>query len=120
MFQVACATPGLFTYIDYSKSDAWAVGTIAYELLSDLGNPFYRSVSGASLRNTTYSDSDLPAMGETVPPVIVKLVQGLLARNPNQVSVITTRMTAHHVWLEHVVKHEWNNRTTYCNALLPF
>lgn len=107
MFQVACATPGLFTYIDYSKSDAWAVGTIAYELLTDLGNPFYRSVSGASLRNTTYSDSDLPAMGETVPPVIVKLVQGLLARNPNQVSfIIITRMIAHHV----LVEHEWSNR----------
>lgn len=82
---------------------------MAYELLTDLGNPFYRSVSGASLRNTTYSDSDLPAMGETVPPVIVKLVQGLLARNPNQVSfIIITRMIAHHV----LVEHEWSNRKT--------
>ncbi|XP_046669203.1 serine/threonine-protein kinase Pink1, mitochondrial [Homalodisca vitripennis] len=83
--EVACATPGLFTYIDYSKSDAWAVGTIAYELMSEQGNPFYRSAStGAILRNTSYTDTDLPPLDDAVPPVVSRLVHDLLARNPNQ------------------------------------
>lgn len=83
--QVACATPGLFSYIDYTKADAWAVGSIAYELLSDGGNPFYHSVSGDTLRNTTYVEADLPQLDDLVPPIIVQLVHALLARKPSQV-----------------------------------
>lgn len=83
--QVVCAVPGLFSYIDYSKADAWAAGTIAFELLSDRGNPFYQSAGGVPLRNTTYVESELPEMDDSVPPVIVRLVQALLTRKPSRV-----------------------------------
>lgn len=82
--EVACATPGLFAHIDYSKADAWAVGTLFYEMVSETGNPFYRSASGPSLLTRTYTDDELPQLPDSVPPVIATLVRHLLARNPNQ------------------------------------
>uniref|UniRef100_A0A1B6E368 non-specific serine/threonine protein kinase n=1 Tax=Clastoptera arizonana TaxID=38151 RepID=A0A1B6E368_9HEMI len=82
--EVACANPGMFSYINYSKTDAWAAGSIAYELLTDNGNPFYRSNTKDNLRNTTYSNEDLPQFSDNVPNIISRLVYDLLARNPSE------------------------------------
>lgn len=38
--EVATATPGTFSSIDYSKADVWAGGAIAYEIFGQV-NPFY-------------------------------------------------------------------------------
>ncbi|XP_075211736.1 PTEN-induced putative kinase 1 [Lycorma delicatula] len=83
--EVALATPGVFSYIDYSKSDAWAVGSIAYEILSEHGNPFYRSKKDSSfLRNTTYSEEELPTLGDDVPEIIARLIYSLLSRTTSK------------------------------------
>lgn len=84
--QVATAQPGLFSNINYSKSDVWAVGAIAYELFNGV-NPFYQTNKETpALRNTTYTEEDLPALNENVPVTIAKLIAALLIRNPNKVS----------------------------------
>lgn len=85
---MASATPGMFSYINYSKADAWAVGSIAYELLTEDGNPFYRTITNNKLRNTTYSDEDLPKLSENIPEIISRLVYDLLAKNPSKVCVL--------------------------------
>jgi len=89
--EVACAEPGPFTYINYNKADVWAVGTLAYQLFG-LDNPFHRISSnpgptgtGAKfLLSSTYTESELPALPETVPPIISKLVKEMLMRNPSR------------------------------------
>lgn len=73
-------TPGTFSVLNYTKSDLWAAGAIAYELL-DGGNPFYQK----KLRNTDYKEEDLPELREDVPAVIKALVRNLLKRNPGKV-----------------------------------
>ncbi|CAH0381159.1 unnamed protein product [Bemisia tabaci] len=82
--EVATAQPGLFSNINYSKSDVWAVGAIAYELFNGV-NPFYQTNKETpALRNTTYTEEDLPALNENVPVTIAKLIAALLIRNPNK------------------------------------
>lgn len=73
--------PGTFSVLNYTKSDVWAAGTIAYELF-DGRNPFYQK----KLRNTDYKEDDLPDLGEDVPVLIKALVRNLLKRNPGKVS----------------------------------
>ncbi|GLH13594.1 RAC serine/threonine-protein kinase [Gryllus bimaculatus] len=82
--EVACAEAGPFSYLNYSKSDAWAVGAIAYEIFGEK-NPFY-SVSHDKplLRNTTYNDEDLPPLPDSIPSVLTNLVAGLLIRNTSK------------------------------------
>ncbi|XP_039282658.1 serine/threonine-protein kinase PINK1, mitochondrial [Nilaparvata lugens] len=85
--EVALAEPGVFSYIDYSKADAWAAGSIAYEILSEHGNPFYRTQANAkqALKNTTYAEADLPDLDPTeVPPIMARLIQSLLARKTSK------------------------------------
>lgn len=85
--EVALAEPGVFSYIDYSKADAWAAGSIAYEILSVHGNPFYRTQAASSkqvLKNTTYTESDLPEFDTEVPEVMARLIQSLLARKTSK------------------------------------
>lgn len=83
--EVALATPGVFSSIDYSKSDAWAVGAIAYEILSERGNPFYRSNKDSFiLRNTTYTEEELPKLDDEVPEIIARLIYKLLAKNTSK------------------------------------
>ncbi|KAJ9594877.1 hypothetical protein L9F63_013838 [Diploptera punctata] len=83
--EVVLAEPGPFTSINYSKSDAWAVGAIAYEIFGQ-ENPFYSSMAGAKslMRNATYSEDDLPPLPDNVPPIISNLVHNLLTRNPRR------------------------------------
>ena len=51
--EVANATPGLFSFIDYSKADIWSVGAIAYEIFG-LENPFYQRLDHRGLDSRTY------------------------------------------------------------------
>lgn len=51
--EVANASTGLFSFINYEKADVWAVGAIAYEIFG-LDNPFYCSQSKKSLDSRSY------------------------------------------------------------------
>lgn len=75
--------PGTFNVLNYTKSDLWAAGTIAYEIFGK-GNPFYKK----KLRNTDYKEHDLPELGEDVPVLIKALVKNLLRRSPGKVGII--------------------------------
>ncbi|MEQ2288368.1 hypothetical protein AMECASPLE_021932 [Ameca splendens] len=78
--EVATAAPGPCVVIDYSKTDAWAVGAISYEIFGQ-HNPFYRAMG---MQSTTYQEKQLPPLPASV-PVDVQLVIGLLLRrNPNK------------------------------------
>ncbi|XP_059488486.1 serine/threonine-protein kinase Pink1, mitochondrial [Neocloeon triangulifer] len=79
--EVVCARPGPFTSINYSKSDLWSVGTLAYELFG-MDNPF--AGVGATLYNRTYSDEDLPELPEIMPAPLKALVYAILSRNPSK------------------------------------
>lgn len=83
--EVVLAEPGPFTSINYSKSDAWAVGAIAYEIFRQ-ENPFYSSTAGAKpmIRNSSYTESDLPPLPDNVPAIICNLVHNLLTFNPSK------------------------------------
>ncbi|KAK3707373.1 hypothetical protein QZH41_010460, partial [Actinostola sp. cb2023] len=61
--------------IDYSKSDAWAAGAIAYELFGQR-NPFGRG----GLDSSSYRDKDLPGLTRA-PDVVRWVVKKLLHRN---------------------------------------
>jgi hypothetical protein len=88
--QVLCSEPGPFTRINYSKSDAWAVGAIAYELYG-MENPFYSSGADSKppLNNVSYSEEDLPPLPDKVPVTVANLIHNLLVRNPSKVRNIT-------------------------------
>lgn len=75
--EVASASPGLFSFVNYTKSDVWTVGAIAYELFG-LENPFYQTV-----RNTRYSVAELPALDTRVPKCMRRLVAKLLEPEPS-------------------------------------
>ncbi|KAK0040395.1 serine/threonine-protein kinase PINK1 mitochondrial [Biomphalaria pfeifferi] len=83
--ELVTAQPGPNSFLDYRKSDLWAVGAIAYEILG-AENPFYPSKSKEvqQLRNVDYSEDDLPALPDDVPEPIQKVVLSLLSRNPNK------------------------------------
>ena len=51
--EVANASPGLFSFIDYSKADIWAAGTLAYEVFG-LDNPFYHTKKKFGLDSRSY------------------------------------------------------------------
>lgn len=81
--EVSCARPGLFTIIDYTKADVWAVGAVSYEILG-FPNPFYSSSGTKGLNSTTYNDAKLPALSEEVPGLVANLVAQLLTRKPRK------------------------------------
>ncbi|MEQ2217451.1 hypothetical protein XENOCAPTIV_010742, partial [Xenoophorus captivus] len=60
---VATAAPGPCVVIDYSKTDAWAVGAISYEIFGQ-HNPFYKAMG---LQSTTYQEKQLPPLPASVP-----------------------------------------------------
>lgn len=51
--EVANAVPGLFSYIDYAKSDVWAAGALAYEIFGN-DNPFYSTKDKKGLDSRNY------------------------------------------------------------------
>ncbi|XP_047464903.1 serine/threonine-protein kinase PINK1, mitochondrial [Mugil cephalus] len=78
--EVASAVPGHGVVINYSKADAWAVGTISYEIFGQQ-NPFYRAVG---LESRNYQEKQLPPLPSTVPADVQLVIQLLLRRNPNK------------------------------------
>ncbi|XP_071451935.1 serine/threonine-protein kinase Pink1, mitochondrial-like [Hetaerina americana] len=83
--EVVTVVPGPFTTINYAKSDAWAVGAVAYELFGSI-NPFYLKADGQRplLRSSTYDEDKLPTLPSTVPSVICALIKNLLHRDPSK------------------------------------
>jgi hypothetical protein len=86
LFQVALAEPGIFSTIDYSKSDSWAAATLGYEIF--LGyNPFVRNERVRQLSVWDYKESDLPSLeSSSVPPIFKRLLPAMLRRNTSRVS----------------------------------
>ena len=83
--EVICAQSGPFVTLNYSRSDLWAVGAIAYELFNGL-NPFYAYPQRPNcLQNSSYEESELPEPPQTMPPLIQRLVFSLLKRDPKEV-----------------------------------
>lgn len=78
--EVSTATPGSGVVIDYSKADAWAVGTISYEIFGEQ-NPFYR---GLGLESRTYKEKELPSLPSSVPADMQQVIRLLLRRNPDK------------------------------------
>lgn len=78
---MATAVPGPGVTIDYSKADAWAVGTIAYELFGQ-PNPFYGT---QGLESRSYQERDLPPMPAAVSADVQLVVKLLLRRNNHKV-----------------------------------
>lgn len=75
--EIITKTPGTFSILNYTKSDLWACGAIAYEIFGQ-PNPFYQ------LKNASYKDEDLPALGSNVPVIVQRLIENILHRNPNK------------------------------------
>lgn len=75
--EIITKTPGTFSILNYTKSDLWACGAIAYEIFGQ-ANPFY------VLKNVTYKDNELPALGTNVPIIVQRLIENILQRNPNK------------------------------------
>jgi len=59
---------------------------MAYEIFS-CNNPFYSYEKGKPplLRNTTYTEDDLPALGSEVPLIIQTLIHSLLCKSTYKV-----------------------------------
>ena len=53
ILEVANATPGIFSFINYAKADVWAAGAIAYEVFG-LENPFYHKMDRKGLDSRNY------------------------------------------------------------------
>ena len=51
--EVARAVPGIFSRINYEKSDAWTVGTLAYEIFG-MPNPFYNETAPKNLHSRSF------------------------------------------------------------------
>lgn len=90
--EIITKTPGTFSILDYSKSDLWACGAIAYEIFDSI-NPFYGQSNANEttdsplqpiLKSAKYQDEELPSLNENVPSLVRKLITNILHRNPNQ------------------------------------
>lgn len=79
--QVVTAAPGPDVVIDYTNTDAWAVGAISYEIFGQQ-NPFY---GAAGLHSTNYQEKQLPPLPACVTADFQLVAKLLLRRNPNKV-----------------------------------
>jgi len=81
--EIATASPGHGKVLNYRKSDVWAVGAIAYDILGG-ENPFYPSPSRSQrqLSSHSYCQEELPPLPDNVPEPVQYLVFSLLSRNP--------------------------------------
>lgn len=86
--EVILKQPGMLSTLNYTKSDLWACGSIAYEIFGQ-PNPFYyaNNVANAkpALKNVDYNEAELPEMPSEVPLIVKKLVENMLQRNPSKV-----------------------------------
>lgn len=96
--EIACAKPGFGSYLDYTMSDLWSVGALAYEIFG-CENPFYRNVSGR-LDSKTYCVEDLPELPDYVPCAIRNLIKCILSRNPLErpSAAIAANLVQLHLW----------------------
>ncbi|XP_038076556.1 serine/threonine-protein kinase pink-1, mitochondrial-like [Patiria miniata] len=82
--EVKLAIPGPAAKINYTKSDAWAVGAISFEVLG-LPNPFYRHGDNhPGLDSARYEDADLPAIPDNVHQGLGKIIRLLLKKDPSE------------------------------------
>lgn len=77
--------PGTFSLLNYTKSDLWAAGAIAYEIFG-CNNPFY-DTNYDKLRSGSYKEEELPDLPDEVPVLIKMLIGNCLQRNPNKVKI---------------------------------
>lgn len=82
--EIANQRPGTFSVLNYTKSDLWAAGAIAYEIFG-MHNPFYGGRGYEKLKSGSYKEDDLPDLPSTVPLVIRALVRNILSPEPNRV-----------------------------------
>lgn len=80
--EVVLAKAGPFTTIDYSRSDLWTAGCLAYEIFS-ASNPFCPEAD-SSLLSSTYREEELPSLPCSAPGAIRKLVSHMLCRDPRK------------------------------------
>ncbi|XP_007934056.1 serine/threonine-protein kinase PINK1, mitochondrial [Orycteropus afer afer] len=101
--EVSTAYPGPKAVIDYSKADAWAVGTIAYEIFG-LSNPFYGQ-GQAHLESRSYQEAQLPTLPESVPLDTRCLVRSLLQRDATKRPSARVAANVLHLslWGEHIL-----------------
>lgn len=89
--EVITAEPGSFTSINYTKADLWTVGTIAYEIFG-MQNPFHgEQGEKAALNNYNYIENELPALPDSLPPIINIIIKNALSKNLNKVCKTTAR-----------------------------
>lgn len=84
--EIVLKQPSLFAILDYTKSDLWAAGTIAYEIFG-YPNPFYNDSSrnAEALRNLDYDDASLPQLdNDEIPYIVKKLIENMLQRSPRK------------------------------------
>ncbi|XP_078095070.1 serine/threonine-protein kinase PINK1, mitochondrial isoform X2 [Mustelus asterias] len=80
--EISTAVPGPNVIIDYSKSDAWSVGTLAYEILG-LHNPFY-GCGMDYLESRNYQEDNLPPLPGSIHRDVRLVVKLLLCRDPKR------------------------------------
>lgn len=80
--EISTAVPGPNVIIDYSKSDAWSVGALAYEILG-LHNPFY-GCGMDYLDSRNYQENNLPPLPDSIHRDVWLVVKLLLCRNPKK------------------------------------
>jgi PTEN induced putative kinase 1 len=96
--EISSAQPSLSTFLDFSRSDAWAAGAIAYEVFGS-ENPFYANKTRRKLDSRTFDDSCLPPLPEHVPSDIQNVVFSLLRRDPTKRLPAQCAANALHSWL---------------------
>ncbi|XP_064642759.1 serine/threonine-protein kinase Pink1, mitochondrial-like [Lineus longissimus] len=80
--EIVTASPGVGSDLDYSKTDVWSAGTLAYEIFGQT-NPFYRSADGLRLNSYSYDEEDLPPLYNAPEPV-QRIVRKLLMRDQEE------------------------------------
>jgi len=82
--QVKSARPGLLKFINFTKCDLWAGGTLAYQFYGQ-SNPFLKeNETTKPLDSSTYKESQLPGLMRTkAPPPIRRLIADLLRKKPS-------------------------------------
>lgn len=111
--EIKCAVPGPNSTLDYSKADLWAAGTLAYEIFGD-GNPFYNGFDSRS-----YKEDDLPKLPGDTPELVVKLVEGMMKRNPAERPTPSVAATCLELflWGPSELQSFTNRGLSHCNSL---